>query len=156
MRPSPATPTPTGVATVTPVSVLAQRHDRLPGLRLHGAQQGRLDAHPLERLGEPRPVRALLGDRAAELVVLDHDEVLEADPVGAARHEVAVEGEAVAAEDGPVARVELVLDEVELQLVELLEVPAERPARAVHVERHLALGADDRAARLEGPARAAR
>ena len=50
------------------------------------------------RLGEAGPVRAALGDRAAELVVLDHDQVLEADAVRAARDEAAVVGEAVAAE----------------------------------------------------------
>ena len=55
------------------------------------------------RVPEARLVLAARGDRAAELVVLDHDEVLEADPVRAARHEIAVVGEAVAAEHGPVA-----------------------------------------------------
>src|SRR3954453_11420724 len=119
-----------------------------------GRQQRRLDANPLDGLLEARPVRAALGNRPAELVVLDDDEVLEADAVRAARHEVAVVREAVAAEHGPVAGLELVLDEVDLQLVELLEVPRERALRAVDLEGVLALGPDDRAARLERAARA--
>ena len=85
------------------------------------------------------------GERPAELVVLDHDEVLEPDRVRAPRHEVAVVGKAVAAVDRAIARVERVLGEVELELVELLEVPAERAAGAVDLERVLALGPDDRA-----------
>ena len=44
---------------------------------------------------------------------------------------------------------------VQPQLVELLEVPARGAARAVDVEGHLALRADDRPARLERPAHAA-
>src|SRR3954470_981383 len=134
-------------------SVLSQRDHGLPAPALHGLQQRRLDADALDGLLEARPVRAALGNRPAELVVLDDDEVLEADAVRAARHEVAVVREAVAAEHGPVAGLELVLDEVDLQLVELLEVPRECALRAVDLEGVLALGPDDRAARLERPAR---
>src|SRR4029079_610979 len=57
---------------------------------------------------------------------------------------------------GPVARVQLVLDEVQLQLVELLEVPRQRALGPVDLERVLALGPDDRAAGLERPPRAGR
>ena len=92
----------------------------------------------------------------AERGVLDRHQVLVADPVRAARHEGAVRREALAAEHGRVARAAVGGRPVEPQLVERLEVPAGRARRAVHVERHLALGPDDRAARLERAARAAR
>src|SRR3954453_12460822 len=165
IRPKPMTPTrrvrvagaavPAGALSVAVfiASVLSQRDHGLPAPVRDGTEQRRLDADPLDGLLEARPVRAALGHRAAELVVLDHDEVLEADAVRAARHEVAVVGKAVAAEHGPVAGLELVLDEVDLKLVELLEVPRECALRAVDLEGVLALGPDDRAARLERPAR---
>src|SRR5215218_8090541 len=167
MRPTPITPirqagvargaAPAGALSVTAFirSVLSQRADVLPAPGLDGLEQRRLHADPFDGLGEAGAVPAALGDRSAELVVLDDDEVLEADPVRAAGHEVPVVREAVAAEDRPVAGVQAVLGEVDLQLVELLEVPPERAASAVHVEGHLALRADDRAARLERAARPA-
>src|SRR4051794_41090336 len=99
IRPTPMTPMrsvraadPTAVlpGALFTESVLSQRHDGLPAPALDRLEQRRLDADALDGLLEARPVGAALGDRAAELVVLDHDEVLEADPVRAARHEVAV------------------------------------------------------------------
>ena len=89
-------------------SVLPQRDDLFPATTFRGAEQGRLDRHPVERLLEPWPEPAPLGQRAAELVVLDRHEVLEADAVGAPRNEVAVEGEAVTAEHAREAGVEAV------------------------------------------------
>jgi hypothetical protein len=44
-------------------------YDVLPAAALDRPQQRRLDAHPGQRLLEARCVLAVLGDRAAELVV---------------------------------------------------------------------------------------
>src|SRR5207253_7095523 len=106
----------------------------------------------LERGVERRLIRLATADRVQELVVLDRDQVFEADRVAAAGDEVAVVREAVSAEDGRVA----VGREVEPQLVEALEIPRERALRPVDVERHLALGADERPSRLERRAGTAR
>src|SRR6185436_12972162 len=101
MRPTPITPmrsVPVVVVVAAAMrSPLPQGDDVLPGPRLRGAQQRGLDADPLHRLGEAGLVGAALDDRRAELVVLDDDQVLEADAVGAAGDEVPVVGEAVAA-----------------------------------------------------------
>src|SRR3954447_19714398 len=163
IRPTPMTPTRTAgdraiarsavseSAVVSVMSVLPQRHDVFPAPALYGAQQRGLHAHEIDGLAEPGTEGPLLDDGAAELVVLDDDQVLVADPVGAARHETAVVGEAVPAQHGRVARTGIARRPVELQLVEPLEVPAGGSLRAVHVEGHLALRADDRPAGLERP-----
>src|SRR4029079_18325801 len=98
-------------------------------------QERRLDADPLDGVAEAGTVLPALRDGAAELVVLDHDQVLEADPVGATRHAPAVVREAGRRGRRSGSRVELALDEIEPELVELLEVPAERAAGAVDLER---------------------
>src|SRR4051794_21282660 len=153
IRPTPSTPI-RSVPVATAISLLPQGHDILPGARLDGPQQRGLDRHPVERLREPDLVRAALDDRAQILEVLDHDQVLEADAVRRPRHERAVVGEAVAAVDGRIARGRIVRAPVVAQPVEVLEVPAHGAVGAVDVERHLALGADDRPAGLERAARA--
>ena len=63
---------------------------------------------------------------------------------------------AVTAEHRGVAarRLPVVVGEVDLQLVQLLEVPADRALRAVELEGHLALRADDRPRALERAAHA--
>src|SRR5436305_13826064 len=118
------------------------------------AQQRLLDLGPLARLLEPGLVRPPLGNGGAELVVLDRHQVLETDRVAAARDERAVVPEALAAEHGRVAGSSVLGGPVEAQLVEPLQVPRQRAARAVDVERHLALRTYDRAAPLECPQRA--
>src|SRR5262249_53743555 len=113
--------------------------DVLPGAGVPGADQCRLHGDVVERGIEAGLVRLAARDGVQELVVLDRDHVLEPDAVGAAGDEVAVVGEAVAAEDGGVTGVRLVARQVELELVEALEVPGESAPGAVDVEGHLAL-----------------
>ena len=123
--------------------------DVLPLPRRPTSQHGVLDAHVGDGLGEPGDVGAIGGDRREELVVLDADQVLEADPVGRAGHEVAVVREAVAAVHVRESGVRVVAGDVHLQLVHLLEVPADRTLRAVDLEEVLTLRTDHRPARLE-------
>src|SRR6476659_2168078 len=81
----------------------SQSHHVLPRPALARAEPGVLEAHVVEGFLEARAVLLPGHDRAQELVVLDGDEVLEADAVGVARHERAVVGVAVTAEDRGVA-----------------------------------------------------
>src|SRR5581483_4887891 len=97
--------------------------------RFPRADERRLDADICERGVEARLVRLPARDRVQELVVLDRDQVLEADRVRAAGDEVAVPGEAVTAEDGRVAGVRPVVCDVDVQLVQALEAPRERAPR---------------------------
>src|SRR3954454_10011896 len=142
----------TGLTALSGISVLSQRHDVFPAPALHRAQQCGLHAHDLDGVLEPRRERTVLGHRAAELVVLDGDQILEPDRVRVAGDEAAVIREAVAAEHRRVARAGIGRRAIQLQLVEPLEVPTGRATRAVHVERQLTLRADDRPAGLECPA----
>ena len=91
------------------MSVLPQRHDVLPVRRSRRSAAARPARSP--RRARPRTPGGAGGRSATERQnsksSID-DEVLEADPVRAARHEVAVVGEALAAEDGRVAGVQLV------------------------------------------------
>src|SRR5215218_188161 len=144
IRPTPITP----IRSVL-TSVLAQRHDVRPAAALNRPEQRRLHAHGGESVLETGAVRPALQERAAELEVLDHHQVFEADPVGAPRHERAVVGEALTAKDRGVAGMRLVGGDVDLKLIHPLKVPAQRSGVAVQVERHLALGSEQRAARLE-------
>ena len=92
-------------------------------------------------------------------MVLDADELLEADAVGRAGHERPVVREGIAAVDVDVAvvqhtgRLRVVLQE-DVHGVHLLEVPADAALGAEHLEGVLALRTDHRAAGLEGAARA--
>src|SRR5215204_6734770 len=79
----------TVLTALSGISVLPQRHDVFPAPALHRAQQRGLDAHGLDGVLEPRRERPVLGHRAAELVVLDHDQVLVADRVRVAWDEAA-------------------------------------------------------------------
>src|SRR3954470_23916717 len=114
-----------------------------------------LHRHVLQRLGEAWRVLPTGSNRLQELVILDADEILEADAVATARHEVAVRREAVACEDGGEAGVLVLSGDVDTKFVHLLEVPGDRALRAVDLEAVLALRADHRTTRLERAASAA-
>ena len=86
-------------------------------------------------------------------MVLDGDEVFEADRVGLAGNERSVEGKAVAAVDGRVSRTWIVREPVEAQLVHGLEVPVQGTLGAVHGEGVLTLGSDHGSTRFERPSR---
>ena len=113
------------------------------------SEHGVLHRHVGQRLGEARRVLAPGGNRLQELVILDADQILEADAVGAARHEVAVWREPIAAEHGREPGVLVLRRDVHAQLVHLLEVPGDRALGAVDLEAVLALRADHRTAGLE-------
>src|SRR3954452_15951824 len=101
IRPAPITATRSGgdalagppagamLTALSAISVLPQRHDVFPAPALNGAQQCGLHAHDLDSVLEPGRERTVLGHRAAELVVLDDDQVLVADRVRAAGDEAA-------------------------------------------------------------------
>ena len=137
-------------------TVGGQRRDVDPGAGLARPQPGVLEGDVLDRLVEPRLVLGAAGDGGQELVVLDHLEVLVADRVAVARHEMALIRVAVAGQHRRIAagRLAVVVDQIYLELVHRLEVPAQGALGAVDVERHLRLGPDDRPRRLERAARA--
>ena len=126
----------------------AQPLDGFPLLGLPRAQHCVLHADIVDRLREAGRVLATVGDRRQIFELLDDLEVFVPDRVGVTRHKVAVIREAVAGVDGLVAEFGLG-GAKQLQFVHRLEVPHQRPLRAVHLERALALRTHDRATRLE-------